>query len=365
MRPGHRGIWQEPLRTGKYPINPRCYAAEIVPTSILTLNWAEATSEAHNLDAHLSPIEGKSREGFVFQIDLQVQIHVPDTKAPKVISMVGTMQNLVNEVLQSAVGNHFRNTLQALEAVRVHRDPPCRCRAPRSSAITGYLSQYEVETKGVYIQDVVFPAELVRVLTEREIANQEKATFDEQQRAQTARIEMEKAKGTADMQAQLASAQVGVEIRTNEAQAREAEARGEAAYVRLTGEAEAARTQAIGLAEAKATEALGLARAAGFEAQKQALGEPATALVAVANAVADGHITVVPDVLVTGGGGSLDGLAATLMRSLTGGTGAAPAGPADRGDETVTLVDATDQEPSAVVVLSAEVPDPPDVPREP
>ncbi len=90
--------------------------------------------------------------------------------------------------------------------------------------------------------------------------------------------------------------------------------------MQLTGEAEAARTQAIGLAEAKATEALGLARAAGFEAQKEALGGPATALVAVANAVAEGHITVVPEVLVTGGGGSLDGLAATLMRSLTNST---------------------------------------------
>src|SRR4030065_1056665 len=50
VRPGHRGIWQEPLRTGKYPINPRVYRAEIVPTAILTLNWAEATSEAPNLD---------------------------------------------------------------------------------------------------------------------------------------------------------------------------------------------------------------------------------------------------------------------------------------------------------------------------
>ena len=41
VRPGHRGIWQEALRTGKYPLNPRCYQAEIVPTSILTLNWAD------------------------------------------------------------------------------------------------------------------------------------------------------------------------------------------------------------------------------------------------------------------------------------------------------------------------------------
>ena len=99
MRPGHRGIWQEPLRTGKYAINPRCYAVEIVPTFILTLNWAEATSAAHNLDRDLRQIVAKSKEGFVFNIDLQVQIHVPDTEAPKVISIVGTMFNLVNEVL--------------------------------------------------------------------------------------------------------------------------------------------------------------------------------------------------------------------------------------------------------------------------
>src|SRR6476620_3385428 len=342
VRPGHRGIWQEPLRTGKYPINPRVYDAEIVPTSILTLNWADATSEAHDLDAQLSSIVGKSREGFVFQIDLQVQIHVPDTKAPKVISMVGTMLNLVSEVLQSAVGNHFRNTLQALEAVKFI-ETRREVQAAAFEAITRYLGQYEVETKGVYIQDVTFPPELVQVLTQREIANQEKATFEEQQRAETSRIEMEKAKGTANMQSQLASAQVGVQIKSNEAQAREAEAKGEAAYVQLTGEAEAAKRQALGLAEAKAAEALGLARAVGFEAQKGALGGAATAMVAVANAVAEGHITVVPEVLVTGGGGGgpIDGLAATLMRYLTNGgpgNGAAgskdPTGPAISARET-------------------------------
>jgi hypothetical protein len=67
--------------TGKYPLNPRCYQAEIVPTSILTLNWADAVSQAHNLDAQIKQIVAKSNEGFVFQIDLQVQIHVPDTNA--------------------------------------------------------------------------------------------------------------------------------------------------------------------------------------------------------------------------------------------------------------------------------------------
>jgi len=271
--------------------------------------------------------------------------------------MVGTMRNLVSEVLQSAVGNHFRNTLQALEAVRFIETRQ-EVQAAAFDAITGYLQQYQVETKGVYIQDVVFPAELVRVLTEREIANQEKATFEEQQRAETSRIEMEKAKGTANMQAQLASAQVGVQIKTNEAEAREAEARGEAAYVQLTGEAEAARTQAIGLAEAKATEALGLARATGFEAQKEALGGPATAVVAVANAVADGHITVVPEVLVTGGGGAFEGLAATFMRSLTSGNGstAKNEAAATNAPGTAAAVDPAEPTPASQLV-GAEVGD--------
>lgn len=38
VRPEHRGIWQESLRTGKYPINPCCYRAELVPSAILTFD---------------------------------------------------------------------------------------------------------------------------------------------------------------------------------------------------------------------------------------------------------------------------------------------------------------------------------------
>jgi len=225
-------------------------------------------------------------------------------------------------VLQSAVGNHFRNTLQSLEAVRFI-ETRAQVQVSAFEAISAYLSAYDVETRGVYIQDVQFPQALVDVLTKREIANQEKATFAEQERAEITRIEMEKARGTANMQEQLAASQVSIDISNNAAQAREAEARGEAAYVELTGRAEATKTEAVGLAEAKAVEALGLARAAGFEAQTQALGQVPTALVAVANAVSEGHITVVPEVLVTGGngGGAIEGLAATLMRTLGNGNG--------------------------------------------
>jgi regulator of protease activity HflC (stomatin/prohibitin superfamily) len=316
VRPGHRGIWQEPLRTGKYAINPRCYEAERVPTAILSLNWSEAISEAHKLDERLSKIVAKSREGFVFSIELVVQIHVPDTTAPRVISMVGTIANLVNEVLQAAVGNHFRDKLQSMPAVQFIET---RQEVQQSALehIRTQLAQYEVETRGVYIQDVILPQELVLVLTQREIANQEKATYRMQQDAQLLRVDMEKAKGTADMQAQLAQAQVGVEIAAQTAAARKKQADGEATYIAETGRAKSAEVEAVGLARAK-----------GFEAQVHALGQGPTAIINVATALADRNVKIVPEILALGGGATLDGVGATLMKYLTdhAGVSVAPAG---------------------------------------
>jgi len=307
VRPGHRGIWQEALRTGKYPINPRCYQAEIVSTSILTLNWANAVSQAHKLDERLQQIEAKSREGFVFKIDLQVQIHVPDTEAPYVISIVGTMKNLVNEVLQAAVGNHFRDKLQSMPAI-TFIETRQEVQQQALAHIRQQLAQYRVATKGVYIQDVVLPADLVAVLTQREIASQEIETFARQQEAQRVRIEMEKAKGTADMQARLAQSQVGVDIKTNESLARKAEAEGEATFIRETGRARSAEIEAVGLA-----------RAAGYDAQQTALGREATAIVNAIEALGRISGKLVPEVLAistNGNGGTLEGVAATLMSYL-------------------------------------------------
>jgi len=310
VRPGHRGIWEEPLRTGKYPLNPRVYQAEIVPTAILTLNWAEATSAAHNLDRQLKQIVAKSREGFVFAIDLQVQIHVPDTKAPKVISMVGTMQNLVNEVLLAAVGNHFRDKLQSMQAVQFIETRQ-QVQEQAFEHIRDKLDDYQVETKGVYIQDVVFPPDMVRVLTEREIARQEIETYQKQKDAQSQRIATEQARGTADMQAQLAQSAVGVEIKTNNANARKAEADGEATYISETGRARGAEVEAVGMARAKA-----------YKEQVLALGQVPTAVVNSVDALSRSGDRFVPQILVVGGGSGqnvLEGLAAQIMGVIQSG----------------------------------------------
>jgi regulator of protease activity HflC (stomatin/prohibitin superfamily) len=320
VKPGHRGIWQEALRTGKYPINPRCYQAEIVPTAILTLNWAEASSTAHNLDRQLKQIVAKSREGFVFTIDLQVQIHVPDTQAPRVISMVGTMQNLVNEVLQAAVGNHFRDKLQSMPAVSFIETRQ-QVQQNAYEHIRTKLEEYQVETKGVYIQDVILPEELVRVLKDREIANQEIETYRRQKQAEDTRIERERSAGLADQQKALSLSEVNVGIKENNAKARKAEADGEAFYVSQTGAAKGAEVRAVGMARAEA-----------FKAQVDALGQQNTALVNAITSIAEKGAKFMPDILVLGGS-SLDGATAALTEYLQarigkGGTSAPPAPPA-------------------------------------
>ena len=156
-----------------------------------------------------------------------MQIHVSDKLAPKVISMVGTMQNLVNEVLQAVVGNYFRDTLQGMAAVQFIENRAA-VQTQAQAYIADQIRKYNVETRGVYIQDVVLPEEIVRVLTQREIANQEKATFLAQREAQLTRIDMEKQAGLADRQRDLAGSEVDITIKENGARARKAEADGEA-----------------------------------------------------------------------------------------------------------------------------------------
>ena len=321
VRPGHMGIWQEALRTGKYPINPRIYDAKLVLTAILKLDWAKDVTGAHGLDARLEPIIAKSNEGFVFSIDLQVLIHVPDTKAPRVISMVGSMENLVNEVLQAAVGNLFRDRIGGMEAIAFIQTRQ-KVQEEAYAYIQGKLAEYEIETRGVYIQDVIYPEQLVTVLTQREVAHQEVETFKMQRQAQDQRIETEKARGTADMQVDLAKAKVGVDIQTNRTEARMKEAQGEATYIEQTGTAKGAEVRAVGLANAEA-----------YQRQVEALGKGPTALVNAIKALAVGNSAFVPKILVVGGGGNqgvLESLGAMLMDKLD----TSAAGPASAGGAT-------------------------------
>jgi uncharacterized membrane protein YqiK len=167
---GHKGVWVTPLYPGKHPINTRIMKTELVPTTHIVLNWANRT-EAHNYDARLSSITVRSKDGFSFALDVSQIIHVGAIEAPKVISRVGSMQNLVDQMLQPIVGNYFRNSAQhytVLDFLSARGERQLES----AGHIRGALLTYDVHAIDTLVGDIMPPAELMVTQTERKIAEE-------------------------------------------------------------------------------------------------------------------------------------------------------------------------------------------------
>jgi regulator of protease activity HflC (stomatin/prohibitin superfamily) len=99
-------------------------------------------------------------------------------------------------------------------------------------------------------------------------------------------------------------------------------AEGAAEAKALEGAGEGKRLTAIGDGEASKIAAIGEATAQAYNKQQQAIGEEAIKQIRIvellANAIESGHIKIMPDVLVTGGGQPMDGLIGMLTRCLPG-----------------------------------------------
>ena len=64
----------------------------------------------------------RSKDGFRFTLDVSQIIHVPRSKAPLVIARVGSMANLVTQMLEPTIGNDFRNAAQNADVIDFIRD---------------------------------------------------------------------------------------------------------------------------------------------------------------------------------------------------------------------------------------------------
>ncbi|MBV4360228.1 SPFH domain-containing protein [Pinibacter aurantiacus] len=341
---GFRGVWMEPLGPGKYPVNTYTMKVELVPTTNLVLNWANARSEAHDLDKNLSTITVRSRDGFPFNLDVAQIIHVPANEAPKVIARFGSMTNLVSQVLEPTIGNYFRNSAQDSDVISFLSTRKERQKSAREH-IKEVLDEYNVNAVDTLIGDIVPPEALMKTLTDRKIAEEEQKTYQTQKMAQEQRQGMEKETAIADMQKEIVKAQQSVEIaqRTADAAVKKAEgdatslklqvnAESEATKMRANAEAEATKARAgaqaeatkinasadaekiskTGLAEAEKIMAIGKSTAEAYELQVKAMGGDNFTKYKITEEIGKGNIKIIPDLIVSGGNGS-DGSLSGLM----------------------------------------------------
>ncbi len=345
VKKGFRGVWLEPLGPGKYPINTYTMKVELVPTTNLVLNWANARTEAHALDKHLCTITVRSKDGFPFNLDVSQIIHIPATEAPKVIARFGSMNNLVSQVLEPTIGNYFRNSAQDSDVISFLSTRKER-QASAKEHIKEVLDEYNVNAVDTLIGDIVPPEALMKTLTDRKIAEEAEKTYETQRMAQEKRQGMEKETAIADMQAEIVRAQQSVEIaqRTADATVKKAEgdatslklqvnAEAEATKMRANAEAEATKAKGgaqaeftkmnavadaeriakTGLAEAEKIMAVGKSTAEAYELQVKAMGEENFTKFKITEEIAKGHIKIIPDLIVSGNGSASEGGLSGLM----------------------------------------------------
>jgi uncharacterized membrane protein YqiK len=345
---GHRGVWMEPYGPGKYPFNKYIMKVELVPTTNLVLNWANARSESHQLDKNLSTITVRSRDGFPFNLDVSQIIHIPANEAPKVIARFGSMNNLVSQVLEPTIGNYFRNSAQDSDVISFLATRKERQQSAKDH-IRAVLDEYNVNAVDTLIGDIVPPEALMKTLTDRKIAEEEQKTYQTQKMAQEQRQGMEKETAIADMQKEIVKAQQSVEIaqrtadatvkkaegdanslklqvdaeatatkmRANaEAEATKARAGAQAEATKLNASADAEKISKTGLAEAEKIMAIGKSTAEAYELQVKAMGGDNFTRFKVTEEIAKGNIKIIPDILISGSNGTDGGVNGLLGMKL-------------------------------------------------
>ncbi len=308
---GRKGVWVEPLLPGMHPLNTKVMKVELVPTTNIVLNWAQR-SEAHHYDARLSSISVRSKDGFSFSLDVSQIIHIAMKNAPRVISRVGSMQNLVDHVLQPTVGNYFRNSAQQVSVLEFLSARSERQREAFEN-IKAAIEAYDVECLDTLIGDIAPPADLMKTQTDRKIAAELERTYDAQREAQVKRQTLERETAIANMQTEVVRSEQMVRISERNALAAQETAKGEAGATRLRAEGHAAAVRLNGDAEATSIRAVGAAKAEAYRQGIDALGAAGYVAMQMASILGEHHVKLVPDIAVSGGDSSSPSRLADVM----------------------------------------------------
>ena len=334
---GYKGIWKDPLGPGKHALNPQTCKWDILPTTQVVLSWANTTNLAKNqkvekaIDENLSTITLRTADAFDAQMDVQVMFHIPMREASKVVADLGSMADLISQVLEPAVSSHFRNAAQTVKALDLYTNR-AKLAEDAKAEITKVLGRYHIESRDVMITDVVLPSELTKPVQTASVAVQEKAMYTNQKEAQEARKDFEHAQKEAEMQDKLVESARSIEIAKNHAQAAIEEATGERETKILKSEGEsqstinladanAHKTKVEGDAEATVILRKGQSQAEAYRLSQLALGDDYARL-QIIEAIAKNGLSIIPNNIIVGGekgGGLIENfMGIKMIETLTG-----------------------------------------------
>jgi regulator of protease activity HflC (stomatin/prohibitin superfamily) len=349
-----RGIWKEPVAPGKYNLNPLAFTPYLVPTSAITIDWANEISTKNNPDTlrgkgddffKFNQLKVTSSDAFTLDVDVRMIIRIRPENAPFVIARFGSVENLIQQIVHPLIDSSFRNKAGNEKAIEFIKS---RTRLQEEALCTARkeFDKYHVEAQNLLVSYILAPPELMKTQTDKEIAEQQLAQFQKQAEAQEMRKDVISKTAQADKQGEVMAAKLSIEIEQSRADARRKSAEGDkaanmilaegesykvqrmaegeaarikfiaeaeaaktemtgkadASKVRYLGEAEASRIRNVGESEAYSQRAVGEAKADAYRAQVDAMGGDNIARLKIVEAIADGKVKVVPEILVSSNG---------------------------------------------------------------
>lgn len=295
---GYRGIQEEVAGPGKYYLNRLAFMPYIIDTTNITIDWDDSKETKFNA------LNVVSKDGFSIGVSVKVVVRVRPDQAPYMVSKVGSIDNLILHVIHPMIDSSFRNQASTTSAMNFMQDRQEEQTKAETRARLE-LEKYHVECVSVLICQIMLPQELMDTQTKKIIAQQQTTQFQEEQKAQVTRIEMEKTKATADQQPELVRAEIAVKVADQKKRETVTLAEGNAESARLKGEG-----------DAKAIESIGIATAEAYEKQKTAIGPQAIMAIELAKHISAGKIKIMPDILTIGSGGAAEGLATVLTQAI-------------------------------------------------
>ncbi len=235
---GEKGIQRKPLLPGKYSINKRIKNVHVVPTNEIILEWSKSEGKAEdNYDKILEPLQLRSKDGFVFQLELTQTICIAVEDAPQMILKVGAqvidplileysnaldgndkklvkspaIKNLVGRVLAPLVNSYFQNAAQYFEALDFFSKRNA-IQKHAADFIKKALNDYGVQSIQTLITDIDLPDELEELLRERQILQQQAENYKQQELTEQVRKSLIKQQEENKAQTKLVEAQSNLEV---------------------------------------------------------------------------------------------------------------------------------------------------------
>jgi len=295
---GQRGIWRKALTEGQFYMNTNAYEVTIVSIRQVKVSYTAESERGEDVATQpLKPITVRSKDGFTFPVDVRITFRIDTENAPKVVANVGDDDVVLNKLVTPAVRAVFRNNaekVKALEYVQKRSEQETQS----AKMLVAELAKYGVTVLAVRIGDIGDEktlGTLLKTQTDREIALQKQATFEEQQRAAEKEKDLMRTEQEAEEEKRLATAAYGVKVAEEDKKKMIIDAQAQAEMIKVTAEA-----------QAKA-----------YELVANVIGSNNAALIEIMKLIASENIKITPDVMV--GGSTQSGMSDALMGTILSG----------------------------------------------